>query len=350
MADARALTPADVTTAFTAVMAPGASGLVLAVSGGPDSMALMHLAAGLRDQGVVPPLHVATVDHGLRAGSAADAARVAEAAGQLGLPCARLVWTGPRPTRAIQEQARAARYRLLLGLCGRVGADHLVTAHTCDDQAETVLMRLLRGSGLTGLGGMRARTVRDGIQLVRPLLAFPKSWLIATCMAHGTAVVDDLSNSDPRFARTRLRRLLPLLAEEGCNAAALARLSARAAQADDALAFAAADAFAASRLPPHGVAVRLDAALLRRLPPALATRVLALAIGAVGGTADRLQRLEYLAQNVSAAVAKAGCLRATLGGALVHLQADGVLRLTPEPPRRRTAAQRLATPLRVSRH
>src|SRR5690606_3498551 len=123
---------------------------------------------------------------------------------------------------------REARYRLLVQCAREAGASHLVTAHTLDDQAETILMRMARGSGLAGLAGMRAETDREGICHVRPLLEWPKASLLTLCREQGWAFVGDPSNEDARFARVRWRRIMPLLAEEGLTAERLARLGERA--------------------------------------------------------------------------------------------------------------------------
>ncbi len=138
-----------------------APAIVLAVSGGPDSTALLLLAARWRKaRRRGPKLLAVTVDHGLRAGSAAEAKQVARLARSLGVPHRILRWTGAKPTSGLQEKARLARYRLLSEAAAKIGASHILTAHTLDDQAETVLMRLLRGSGPTGLSGMARRATR----------------------------------------------------------------------------------------------------------------------------------------------------------------------------------------------
>lgn len=130
--------------------------LVLAVSGGPDSTALMVLAARWRNALKAPPKLIAvTVDHGLRAQSKGEAAGVGRLARMLGLAHRTLRWTGKKPTTGLQQAARQARYRLLAEAARKVGAAHILTAHTLDDQAETVLIRMSRGSGVTGLAAMQ---------------------------------------------------------------------------------------------------------------------------------------------------------------------------------------------------
>ncbi len=340
MAEPTPLDAREFAARFGQVVPAGASGIVLAVSGGPDSLALMLLVAALRRHGPLPPVVVGTVDHGLRPGSADDAARVEAAAREHGLSCRRLLWTGPRPAGAVQEKAREARYRLLTGLCASVGADHLVIAHTADDQAETVLFRLLRGSGWAGLAAMTPRVERDGVTLARPLLGVAKARLVATCQAAGMAFCADPANADPRFARARLRRILPLLAAEGFDGAALVRLAGRVARAEDALRHAAEVASQACRCAPdEACAVRLDAARLLAQPREIAIRVLGRAVTDAGGAPRRLDRLERLAERIADAADAGAGLRATIGGVLVNLTPDGRLALGREAPRRRGLGQ-----------
>ena len=185
--------------------------VLLAVSGGPDSSALMQAAAALGGA-----VQVATVDHGLRPGSGAEADAVGRAAARLGLPHATLRWAGSKPGRGLQEAARTARYALLCAHAEAIGAGLVLTGHTRDDQAETVLMRLAAGSGTAGLAGMRAeRVLAPGIVLGRPFLHLPKAILTAWCEARGIPYLRDPSNADLRFARGRLRATWPALEREG---------------------------------------------------------------------------------------------------------------------------------------
>ncbi len=172
----------------------------IAVSGGPDSTALMRLAAPFR------PL-VLTVDHGLRAGSAAEAARVAAWAAALGLAHRTLIWGGEKPARGIQAAARAARYRLLGDACVGAGLGAVMTGHTLDDQIETVAMRRARGTGDAGAAGIPAQAdLPDApVRLMRPLLGLRKAALVAWLAAAGHESIADPSNADPRFTRARLR-------------------------------------------------------------------------------------------------------------------------------------------------
>ncbi len=265
-------------------------GVLLAVSGGPDSSALMHAAAALGARA-----GVATVDHGLRPEARPEAEGVAAAARALGLPHAILSWAGPKPAAGLQEAARAARYDLLAAEARRIGAGLVLTGHTRDDQAETVLMRLAAGSGPAGLAGMRAeRVLAPGITLGRPFLALPKAALIAWCAARGIPYLRDPSNADPRFARGRLRGAWPILEREGLTPARLARLAERAARDEAALRIAAEQALDAARLPTEGATLRLDGTRLAALPEAIALRCLDRALTEAGAAPRRLERLEAL--------------------------------------------------------
>ena len=181
--------------------------LALAVSGGSDSMALALLAQrwAQRRQGRCVAL---IVDHGLRPEAAAEAKLAGRRLRALGIEHRILRWTEPKPKSGIQEAARTARYDLLTGWCRRHGALHLLTAHQADDQAETVAMRLAHRSGETGLAAMPLVAARDGVRLVRSLLALRRDELRALLTARKVAWVDDPSNEDLRFERIRLRRAL----------------------------------------------------------------------------------------------------------------------------------------------
>ncbi|UHC16426.1 tRNA lysidine(34) synthetase TilS [Methylobacterium currus] len=318
-------------------------GAVLAVSGGPDSTALMGCAA-LCGAGI--PLVVATVDHGLRPASAAEAEEVAGLAARLGFAHRVLAWTGPKPPARLQEAARAARYRLLADLAREAGVDLVLTAHTLDDQAETVLMRLCAGSGPAGLAGMAPARALDGLTLGRPFLGIPKARLVATCEDQGWPFVRDPSNIDPRFGRARLRRLLPLLAEEGLTAERLARLAARLRRDEAALGDAAEAALSDLRRSDPGGEGRLvlDGTGLAALPEAVALRSIALAVVAFQGDAGRqgeapaypprLERLERIVLGEILPALRQGlpCRRTVAG--LLLAAGGGRLTLSPAPPRR----------------
>ncbi|MCJ2072067.1 tRNA lysidine(34) synthetase TilS [Methylobacterium sp. J-030] len=310
-------------------------GVLLAVSGGPDSRALMHAAAALGAR-----VQVATVDHGLRPESRAEAEGVGAAARALGLPHAILAWAGPKPRTGLQDAARAARYDLLAAEARRVGADRVLTGHTRDDQAETVLMRLAAGSGPAGLAGMPAeRVLVPGITLGRPFLVLPKAALVAWCEARGIPYLRDPGNADPRFARGRLREAWPILEREGLTPARLARLAERAARDAAALRIAAAQAFETARIPAADGTLRLDGAVLAALPEAVALRCLDQALTWAGAAPRRLERLEALVlESLLPALRRRAAIRRSLAGFMIAVDAAGTVSLVPAPPRRQRAA------------
>lgn len=323
--------------------------VLIAVSGGPDSTVLAFLAAQWRAaRADGPRLFVATVDHALRPGSAAEAEGVGRLCASLGLPHRILTWQGEKPTAGVQAAARSARYALLAAAARAEGATAIAVAHTLDDQAETVLFRLARGSGVRGLAAMRAVSRREGLVLLRPLLEVPKARLEATAAAAGLSFVRDPSNTDPRFARARLRRLAPLLAEEGLDAARLGAVARRMARLDAAAEAATDDAFAAyvkvderGEAGPRGERVRIAALPFAGLPEEIALRLMARAVARVGceGPAE-LGKLEDLTAMVRAHLAAPpprGPFRRTLAGALVAVRQGEVI-VTIAPPRRHSAA------------
>jgi tRNA(Ile)-lysidine synthase len=311
----------------------GLSGLLLAVSGGPDSLALMHLAAQWRAQGAAPPLFVATVDHGLRENSGAEARRVGEWARALALPHEILCWRGPKPARAILERARDARYALLFAHSEKIGAAAVATGHHADDQWETILFRLARGSGVGGLAGMAREQRFPGGLLIRPLLRLPKQALIDFCREWGQEFFDDPSNAHPAYARTKWRRLAPGLHDLGLTPQKAARLGARAKKADEAVEWTAENLLRRAAL---GEPDAYDLGEIAEAPRAVAERFLSLALARVAGSKpQRLDRLEFLAQHVHEALQQGSRLRATLGGCAVTLDARKVLILRREGPRRR---------------
>jgi tRNA(Ile)-lysidine synthase len=244
-----------------------------------------------------------------------------------------LIWDGEKPKTGIQEKAREARYALLLAHARSVGADVIMTAHHADDQAETILFRLLRGSGLTGLAGMKRETIRDGIAIARPLLDLPKAELVAICRDAGQAFVDDPSNSDSRYARTEMRAVLAALSAYGLDTAGLTRLARRLARADEALALAARAAFA-SALAKDGA--MLDLRALADGPEEIFLRVLTLFLENSGArTPLKLERLEALGAKLRTAVAEGESLAATLAGLQLKLDLRGKLCAAGESPRRR---------------
>ncbi|MGB1548602.1 MAG: tRNA lysidine(34) synthetase TilS, partial [Alphaproteobacteria bacterium] len=191
--------------------------LAVAVSGGTDSLALTLLAAEWAKArgGVVLAL---TVDHGLRREAAAEARQVGKWLRAQRIPHRILRWEGKKPKTGIQEAAREARYGLLTERCRKEGILHLLLAHHQEDQAETFLFRMMRGSGIEGLAAMPRLAEREDLRLLRPLLEIPKARLRATLEAAGQDWIEDPSNADRAFARVRLREAFPALAGKGVTA------------------------------------------------------------------------------------------------------------------------------------
>ena len=342
----------------------GLRGVVLAVSGGPDSTALLVLAARwAKRRKRAPKLVAVTIDHGLRAEAAREAAVVKRLARRLGVAHRTLRWLGRKPKTGLQEAARHARYRLLAQAATRAGYAHILTAHTLDDQAETVLFRLARGSGLVGLAGMaessplpldlssssskRNRSSKPSsssthmrgastIVLLRPLLGISKARLKATLEAHRIAYSEDPSNHNPRFARPRLRTLMPALAQEGLDARGLARLAARMRRAESTIEFAVGAASAAlspGRWPDRGP-VTFETARFARLPAEVAMRLLGRAIAHTGDEGPvELGKLEALYDSLRRTHSR---LRRTLAGALITLGSEWIT--VERAPARRIAA------------
>lgn len=275
---------------------PGA----VAVSGGADSLALMHLLAEwARASGKAPPI-VLTVDHGLQAGSAAAARAVVAAAKAAGLPAHGLKWTGTKPDADLEAAARAARYRLMGNWCRRRRIGALYVAHNREDQAETVLLRLARGSGLDGLAGMQARAPFplsgfDDLTVLRPLLDIGRDELRAVLTERGIAWHDDPMNADPRFARVRMRQAWPALEAAGLTAARIADAASHLGRARKALEVATADFLAAHARQADGQ-VLLDATALATAPREIGLRALAACLARVSGAEyrPRFERLERL--------------------------------------------------------
>ena len=352
----------------------GAPAIILAVSGGPDSIALMWLAARWRRALARGPRLVAvTVDHGLRAEAAREAREVKRLAHALDLPHRTVRWSGTKPNTGLPAAARSARYQLLAAAARAHGATHILTAHTRDDQAETLLMRMLRGSGIAGLAAMARVSERDGVLLARPFLDVSKSQLIATLKKAGIGFADDPTNRDLSFTRPRLRALMPALAAEGGDTRNLARLAARLGRADAALEVLVDGAERYLALKSRGAprsgfraqetnkesdkeinkefhAKNFPAAAFAALPEEVRLRLLLRAINRVGheGPAE-LGKVEALLSSLNQAVAdrmarrrtqfdnatlNKTMLKQTLAGALVSL-IDDRIRIEPAPPRRR---------------
>ena len=299
-------------------LAPGDAPIGIAVSGGPDSLALLLLASAARSGRI----ETATVDHGLRAESGAEAAMVAGVCRDLGVPHRVLVADWPElPEANIQAAARAMRYRLLneWAIDRRLGA--IATAHHADDQAETLLMRLMRGAGVGGLGGVRARrALSEDVQLIRPLLDWRKSELEALVSEAGLKAVDDPSNRDPKHDRSRIRQWLAT--SEGADPARLAASASALRDADEAIDWALAPLIS-SRIRQDGDTLIIEPF---DLPRELRRRLLLAAFAELGAVPPRGPDLmRAMDQLESGGIA-------TLSG--LKLEGGEVWRIAWAPPRR----------------
>jgi tRNA(Ile)-lysidine synthase len=301
--------------------------LAVAVSGGADSMALALLADGWarRRGGQIVGL---IVDHRLRAESKKEARQVAGWLAARGLTSCILVWSGAKPAGDVQATARAARYALLADWCRRDGVLHLLLAHHRDDQAETLLLNLARGSGVDGLAAMAPTTMIDGIRLLRPLLEVGKQRLVATLRAARQPWVEDPSNASARYRRTAARgltaaALAPLAPGEvsaGQLTERLAATAARMARARRALDQVTAELMATVvELSPYGFAC-IDAVALRAAPEEIGLRALARVTMCVGGSVHppRHEPLRRLLATLDRPATLSGCrFTPTRAGTLV---------------------------------
>lgn len=294
--------------------------VAIAVSGGADSIALFHL---LRETFPEKELYAYTVDHALRSESANEAMRVHKA---LSLFCTHRIlrWDGAKPKTGLQEAARSARYALLQGQCAEDGVTLLCLAHHADDQAETVLHRLAKGSGLDGLTGMRAIAPMESITLLRPLLHVSHADLTAYCRQRALDWMEDPSNENERFARVRLRAARRVLEAEGLSNERLNRLSHRLSRAREAL-----DFYADQLFDPYvdlHERMAVIAADAKTLPEEIYLRLVLKAASRVQpehALASKLERLEDM-------LAQASPYKTTLGRIMFQAFANGTLRLQPE--------------------
>ena len=322
-----------------------APGWAVAVSGGGDSVALMHLAAHYARGRDLPLPIVVTVDHGLRPASAKDAKSVASWARRLELKAQVLTWRGKKPKTGIEAAARDARYRLM----GRFLHDNKITilfaGHNQDDQAETFLLRLARGSGLDGLAGMPALgnwpvAGFAGLKLARPLLGLGREALRDYLRAKDQAWLEDPMNQDPAFDRIKVRQAQTVLAEAGLSAARIAAAAAHLARARESLEVMTEAVLARALRKQDESGVVLDGAALAAAPREVGLRALARVLMTVGGETyrprfDSLERLfdRIAAQDLRGGATLHGCQLRPLGNKGGEF-APYALSITRESPRK----------------
>jgi len=294
----------------------------VAVSGGGDSLALMHLLGSFaRREGLSPPV-VLTLDHGLRKSSAMDAKKVAAWAKRLGLAATVLTWRGKKPKTGIEAAAREARYRLMGNFLTKNKIGTLFVGHNQDDQAETFLLRLARGSGLDGLAGMQTRAPWPvegfaALVLARPLLGLSRDQLRAYLKARGQAWLDDPMNEDTAFDRVKIRKTLDALTGSGLTVARIAAAAAHLARARESLDVMTAAVVQRAVRQRDGSGILLDAAALTAAPREVGLRALASVLMAVGEQAyrPRFESLERLFDKIAGAQLRGG---ATLHGCQIR--------------------------------
>jgi tRNA(Ile)-lysidine synthase len=307
----------------------------VAVSGGADSLALMLLAAAWCKRRKLPPPLALTVDHALRPESADEARSVARWAQQRGIPHETLLWRGPKPKQSLQAQARDARYRLLGERMRGQGIGVLLTGHTQDDQAETFLLRLARGSGLDGLSGMApvapfpVAEYRD-LKLARPLLGISHLRLMATLTQQGQTWIDDPSNANDRFARIQVRNALVPMNETGLTNERIAAATTHLRRAREAIETSVAELIAeAAPISPWGYAL-IAAGRFATAPREVALRALARLIEGIGGATypPRFEQIEAaLAWLISHQATPKG---RTLGGCRLARRSTATVLITRE--------------------
>jgi tRNA(Ile)-lysidine synthase len=291
--------------------------IAVAVSGGSDSMALALCAQRWLDENFEGGSVLALiVDHGLRKESAAEATQTERSLAKFGIDAEILNWQHEPVTARLHQAARQARYELMINACKRHGISDLFFAHHREDQAETILMRFAKGSGVAGLAGMPAQSTIDGVRILRPFLGTAKERLAATCNAAGLPFVIDSSNASSKYARGRLRRVLPLLAAEGFTIERLVDLGMRATEAQDVLDHAAYALVRVASSRDAGGAIKLDLEQLRSAPRGTAMQALTICIEAIHHEDYPPERASLL--RVFDAVCEDGAMAAcTLNGALI---------------------------------
>lgn len=304
--------------------------IALAVSGGGDSVAMMALAQRWQKGVGAPKITILTVNHNLRAESADEAEQVGQWARALGFDHVVLAWVGEKPLKGLQAAAREARYGLMLNWCVAHGVEHLGLAHNLEDQAETVVMRLARGSGLDGLAAMAPVSWRGAVALVRPLLGVSRADLRIMLTKADQPWLEDPSNQDHKFERVRVRKLLEELKAVGLDAEKMAVTAHRLGRARTALDHIAREAAQMTvTLFEAGFCV-LNLKAFLESPQEIGLRVLKFCLVDIGRAqlAPQLERLETL----YARLQSSNFTASTLSGCRIMLKRDVVI-IAREPGR-----------------
>jgi tRNA(Ile)-lysidine synthase len=301
--------------------------IAVGVSGGPDSMCLLWLISGWAAGRKGIKIHALTINHGLRKDSALEAAAVKKNIKKW--PCVvhkTLKWTGKKPETRLMEYARAARYDLITDYCLKNKIRHLFLAHHMDDQAETFLFRLAKGSGLDGLSGMRAVQDKEGLFLIRPLLNIPKDRLIATCEAEDIKFFNDPSNESINFSRPRLRGAKKTLEKEGLTSKRLAATAMRLGRASAALNITAQASYKTHTIIKNKTRIVLNCTALKNEPDEIFLRALLLAIHDLRPGASYAPRMEKIEDLFADLIKPEPFRKRTLGG-LVFIRNDKTARI-----------------------
>lgn len=295
-------------------------GVAAGVSGGPDSMALLFLLSQWGAKNNVP-IHAYTIDHGLRATSADEARKVGDWVKNWPAVTHKILrWEGAKPETRILEEARNARYALMAGAMKDAGSHALFIAHHRDDQAETFLIRLAKGSGLDGLAGMRSvQPLEDHRVIVRPLLDWSKEDLISICNDNNIPYINDPTNENEHYLRPRLRAAREILEEEGLSAKRLAMTARRLSRAKTALEDFAHDLFVMAVKEQRDDGFLLDYKALHAAHEELVVRVLLHVMDQLRPDADYAPRMEKLENLLERIFKDPGFNGATLGGCLFAL-------------------------------
>lgn len=306
--------------------------LAVGLSGGPDSLALTKALSDWAVAGCGPEIHALIVDHGLRAQSAQEAEKTAETVRKWPhvKPCI-LNWEGAKPAARIQEEARKARYKLMAEHCRAHDIRHLFLAHHQDDQGETLLFRLAKGSGLDGLCGMQLRQDYEGLVLCRPFLGLSKDSLVRFCGDHNLPFVRDPSNGSEKFARGRLRGSWGVLEEEGLSSKRLARTASRFGRIRNALDRISEEALQNTVLEKDASRITLNFAMLKTQPDEIVLRALLKAMDALSGKRDYGPRMEKTEKLLEELLTGRPFRKRTLGGVIFERKdKTGKLILTRE--------------------